>query len=321
MRYARHPLWRTSALAILALLAGGAPRLVRAEGALASSLPTRAAAVDADGYIDPDQLVEHFGSELARIAKEYQIVVPEELARQAEQARAFAVKTLPDPGRPLRPDEIYAAARPCTVLVGAIGDHDPHHGPQRFCATGFVIHPDGIIATNYHLFPGFRTLKAVGVMAADGRVWPVKQILAADPAGDVAVLKIDAQGLPALPVAADVRVGQRVFCLSHPVLDSDRSSSGLFAFTQGMVSGKYRLRLGEETPIKVLTITADYAVGSSGGPILNEHGAVVGVACQTSPIVYDLQANDVQMVWKLSRPSSTLLALLKGPGQAVAAKE
>ena len=36
-----------------------------------------------------------------------------------------------------------------------------------------------------------------------------------------------------------------------------------------------------ETPVNVLTITADYAQGSSGGPILNEYGAVVGMVCQT----------------------------------------
>ncbi len=64
-----------------------------------------------------------------------------------------------------------------------------------------------------------------------------------------------------------------------------------------------------ETPINVLTITADYAQGSSGGPILNEHGAVVGLVCSTMPVL-DNNDGNVQMTWKFSRPSSSVLALL-----------
>jgi S1-C subfamily serine protease len=88
------------------------------------------------------------------------------------------------------------------------------------------------------------------------------------------------------------------------------TENGFFAFTQGIVSGRYRTRLMGETPINVLTITADYAQGSSGGPILNEHGAVVGMVCQTLAISDD--DGESQMTWKFARPVSSILALLQG---------
>lgn len=88
------------------------------------------------------------------------------------------------------------------------------------------------------------------------------------------------------------------------------TENGFFAFTQGIVSGRYRSRLLGETPINVLTITADYAQGSSGGPILNEHGAVVGMVCETLTISDDNDGS--QMAWKFVRPSSSILPLLQG---------
>jgi S1-C subfamily serine protease len=61
---------------------------------------------------------------------------------------------------------------------------------------------------------------------------------------------------------------------------------------------------------KWITITADYAQGSSGGPILNEHGAVVGMVCQTLAISDD--NDESQKTWKFTRPASSIFALLEG---------
>ncbi len=134
--------------------------------------------------------------------------------------------------------------------------------------------------------------------------------LAVDRLNDAAVLKVEATDLMPLPLARSVRVGATVYCLSHPLMNYMGTENGFFAFTQGIVSGRYRTRLMGVTPINVLAITADYAQGSSGGPILNEHGAVVGMVCQTLTISDD--NDETQMTWKFSRPSSSILALLQG---------
>ena len=52
----------------------------------------------------------------------------------------------------------------------------------------------------------------------------------------------------------------------------------------------------------MLAVTTDYGPGSSGGPILNEHGAVVGVACQAIPLFQKDHEKDVQMIWRFGRP-------------------
>jgi serine protease Do len=155
----------------------------------------------------------------------------------------------------------------------------------------------------------FRGMKALGVMTSDGRVFPIKAVLAADKLNDVAVLKVEATDLTPLPLARSVPVGAAVYCLSHPLMNGMGTENGFFAFTQGIVSGRYRSRLMGETPINVLTITADYAQGSSGGPILNEYGAVVGMVCQTLAISDD--DGESQMTWKFARPVSSILSLLQ----------
>lgn len=154
-------------------------------------------------------------------------------------------------------------------------------------------------------------------MTDDGRVFPVKAVLAADVRNDVAVLKIEVNNLPPLPFAASASVGSRVYCLSHPELNSPGDENEFFAFTRGMVCGKFRLRLGRDTPVKLLAITADYGRGSSGGPILNEHGAVVSMVCSTMALLDDDEGS-AQMTWKFTLPSNSILALLQGDKRATA---
>jgi S1-C subfamily serine protease len=98
-------------------------------------------------------------------------------------------------------------------------------------------------------------------------------------------------------------------------LDTEEAETGFYTFTQGIVCGKFRLGVTDSTPVDVLAITADYGKGSSGGPILNEHGAVVGIICQTRALFHDEDESEPQLTWKFSRPSSRLLALLNAPAK------
>lgn len=262
-------------------------------------------------FVNPQELMRHFAGELARLLKEKKTVSPAELADQEEKADMCAVETLPDPGRKLSPEEIYARTRRSVVIVGGIVKRGKGHEAHAFCATGFVVHSDGLIVTNYHVITSFRETKALGVMTDDGRVFAVEAVRAADKHNDLVLLKVGARSLAALPVAGQVPIGATVYCLSHPVLNAEKTENGFYTFTSGMVSGKFRTTTLEKAPADVLTITADYAVGSSGAPVLNEHGAVVAVACKTLPIFHEDLQKDVQMIWKYCRPSSTLLSLLR----------
>ena len=108
------------------------------------------------------------------------------------------------------------------------------------------------------MIEAFRDMKAVGVMTSDGQVFPIKAVLAADRLNDAALFKIDATNLTPLPLAQSVPVGATIYCLSHPIMNCMGTEHGFFAFTQGIVSGRYRTKLMGETPVNVLTITADY---------------------------------------------------------------
>ena len=262
-------------------------------------------------YPNPQDLTRRFAGELTRLLKEEKAVSPADLADQEEDAGTCEVQTLPDPGQKLPPEEIYARARHSVVIVGAIERRGKGHETHTLCATGFVVRGDGLIVTNYHVLTSFREAKALGVMTDDGRVFAVEEVRAADKHNDLALLKVRAQGLTPLPVAAAVPIGATVYCLSHPVLNSAKTANGFYTFTSGIVSGKFHAPTAEKTPVDVLTITADYAVGSSGAPVLNEHGAVVAVASMTLPIFHEDAQKDVQMIWKYCRPSSNLLSLLR----------
>jgi S1-C subfamily serine protease len=141
-------------------------------------------------------------------------------------------------------------------------------------------------------------------------------VLAADTHNDVALLQTDARNLPALPMARSIGVGATVYCLSHPALNCEGTLNGFYTFTKGIVSGKFSMRLEGPSPVNVVAITADYAQGSSGGPILNEHGAVVGIVCQTKSLCSDPNTEETQMTWKLARPASSILALVGQAGPA-----
>lgn len=130
--------------------------------------------------------------------------------------------------------------------------------------TGFVV-GRGRLATNLHVVAGADSFK---ITLPDGGHPGATNVVAYDPEHDLAVLGIDTNP-PALTLAApdDVYLGEPIVAIGNPL--------GLTAtVSNGLVSG---LRGPDDTP-SVLQISAPIAPGSSGGPVFNEHGEVIGVA-------------------------------------------
>jgi S1-C subfamily serine protease len=148
---------------------------------------------------------------------------------------------------------------------------------------GFVVGADGVVCTCCHvILEEDKEIKQSYLLAADaaGHVYPVQSVLAADTDSDTCFVKIGASGLAPLPLRPGARTGERVYCLSHP-------GGYHFMFTSGMVARLSRLRndaLDEHghtngaltRPILFLNITAEFAPGSSGAPIVDDAGNVVG---------------------------------------------
>ncbi len=147
----------------------------------------------------------------------------------------------------------------------------PHEAtPFRGQGSGFIVSADGIILTNAHVV---RDAKQVTVKLADRREFPAK-VLGFDTTTDIAVLKVDAKGLPTVTLgdAGRAQVGDWVLAIGAP-FGFEQSA------TQGIISAKGRSLPGESV---VPFIQTDAAVnpGNSGGPLFDSSGRVIGVNAQ-----------------------------------------
>ena len=145
------------------------------------------------------------------------------------------------------------------------GDDEPQ---QRGVGSGFILSADGYIMTNAHVVDGADELL---VTLTDKREFKAR-IIGADKRTDVALVKIDATGLPSVKVGDSnrVKVGEWVMAIGSPFgLDN--------SVTAGIVSAKAR-DTGDYVPF----IQTDVAInpGNSGGPLINLRGEVVGINSQ-----------------------------------------
>lgn len=144
----------------------------------------------------------------------------------------------------------------------------PDEDQPRGVGSGFILTADGFVMTNAHVVEG---ADEVIVTLTDQREFKAK-IIGADKRTDVAVVKIEATGLPAVKIGdiSRLRVGEWVMAIGSPFgLDN--------TVTAGIVSAKQR-DTGDYLPF----IQTDVAInpGNSGGPLINMRGEVVGINSQ-----------------------------------------
>ncbi|MDQ7007623.1 MAG: Do family serine endopeptidase [Acidobacteriota bacterium] len=148
----------------------------------------------------------------------------------------------------------------------------PERAPERrqeSSGSGFFITEDGYLLTNRHVVDGADRLE---VWDVDDNSYPAK-LVGIDPALDLALLKVEGKGFPALPLGDSeaLRVGEWVVAIGNPI---DFRSS----VTVGVVSGKGR-QINFDPRDLGSYIQTDAAInfGNSGGPLLNARGEVVGI--------------------------------------------
>lgn len=133
--------------------------------------------------------------------------------------------------------------------------------------SGMIVSPEGHIVTNWHVVNG---ASEVTIQLSDGRALPAR-IAGADPRADIAVLKVDAEGL--LPIdfgdSEQVRVGQMVFAVGNPFGLQE-------TVTQGIISAKGR-RTTSEAANEFFQTSTTINPGNSGGPLIDIHGRVIGI--------------------------------------------
>jgi Trypsin-like peptidase domain len=150
-----------------------------------------------------------------------------------------------------------------SIVSIVISDKD---GKPIAQGSGFLVSTDGVIVTNYHVIS--EGSSAI-VKFPDGAFYVVDGVLAFDKARDVAVIKAHGENFRALTLGNSDRlqVGEEVVAIGNPLsLESTVSN--------GIVSG---IRTVKEKGGKFLQVTTPISPGSSGGPLFNMAGAVVGI--------------------------------------------
>ena len=141
--------------------------------------------------------------------------------------------------------------------------------------SGFIISPDGLIVTNKHVV--FDAKASYTVLTNDGKKYDAK-VLARDPVQDLAVIKIDAQGLPTVELgdSKSIELGQTAIVIGN-ALGEFRNTVSV-----GVISGLSRTVTASgggtsETIQGVIQTDAAINPGNSGGPLLNLRGQVIGI--------------------------------------------
>ena len=177
-------------------------------------------------------------------------IIAEELVKIQEAKEDF-----------LSPQEIAEIALRSTVLLQVKTEKD------SVTATGFFV-SDSWIVTCYHIIKGMKTGSVTLIL--DDEEYPIKAVMAVDEPHDLAI--VEATGITAPPLSLGdsdaVQIGDTVFVVSNP-----KKIKGTFSV--GIASNRsiaHALSTDE-----LLQITAPVSSGSSGGPVLNNDGEVIGV--------------------------------------------
>jgi serine protease Do len=143
--------------------------------------------------------------------------------------------------------------------------------------SGFIVRADGVIVTNAHVVAG---ANSISVAMRDGTTYPAR-LLGKDETNDLAVLKIDAKGLPIAPLghSDDLIIGEWVIAIGNPygfLLGNSEPS-----VTVGVISGTGRNLVarsqGSAMYVDMIQTDASINPGNSGGPLVNALGDIVGM--------------------------------------------
>jgi serine protease Do len=147
---------------------------------------------------------------------------------------------------------------------------DPGYHDAKSLGSGFIISKDGYVMTNYHVV---KDGDEIIVRLSDHRELKA-EVIGVDPRSDVALLKVDATGLPVARIgeSSDLEVGEWVLAIGSP-FGFDHSA------TAGIVSAKGR-SLPRENYVPFIQTDVAINPGNSGGPLFNQAGEVVGVNSQ-----------------------------------------
>ncbi|MDC3988142.1 S1C family serine protease [Polyangium jinanense] len=211
--------------------------------------------------------------------------------------------------------ELAERTKPSVVLL-TVEDATGH---KVGTGTGFFVSPDGRIVTNHHVVDGAAKVTAT---LSDGSELAILGRLDDDEDRDIAILKADGTGLPALSLgdSSGVAPGDEVVVIGSPL-----GLSG--TLTVGIVSAKRERGVGKEIDRASeleswgLQITAAISPGSSGSPIMTRRGEVVAVAVGTlnrsQSLNFGIPIEEVKGMLEKLGPTAPVIPFESNPDQDV----
>jgi serine protease Do len=245
--------------------------------------------------------VSSFSEGVGAFADKGEYSTAEELSEQAKAAPATVTGLSLSTSSPKSADS-------ATYMIGSVykcGKCDHWH--PGGIASAWALTSDGVMVTNYHVFEKAKGA-VMGVCDQRGNAYAITEVLAASETDDIAIFRTTAKDIPAFPLGPVAEVGSFVQVISHP-------KQRFYTHTTGIVS-RYHLRpnKNDAKPTTWMSITADYAAGSSGGPVLDRKKRIIGMVSNTQSIYYNSEPGKepkgpLQMVVKNCVPVSAIKAM------------
>ena len=184
-----------------------------------------------------------------------------------DERGSFTLQMSSSGGAALDFSDIYDKCVPSVVGIKSfVGDSPDYYG----WGSGVIISPDGYILTNTHVIDDGDSAK---VVLYDGSEHEAK-LVGYDSQSDIAVIKIDAEGLTAAEFASSsgLRVGDSVAAIGNPLSPDLR-----LTMTRGIISALNREISYNGTVMSLIQTDASINEGNSGGPLFNDRGQVIGI--------------------------------------------
>lgn len=268
-----------------------------------------------EGFSDQENFNISFENKTAELIKIEDHISPEATisALEAVEGKKIYVPHIKPRNKVLSASEIAEVIQPSFVAFASAYDCGNCHRTHMNTASGYIISEDGLIVTNYHVIEGYTQNKngqnlAMAIHTHDGDVFLVNEIVSSFKDADLAIVRVNTKGkkLTALPLGNTAKVGENVYVMSNP-------APMLNYFTTGKVARNYLTNTSRQSNSKLpqTDITADYAAGSSGAPIVDQYGNLVSTVSATRSIYYDMkEQKNLQMVVKNTKPVILLKELI-----------
>ncbi|MFV0553920.1 MAG: serine protease [Mangrovibacterium sp.] len=259
-----------------------------------------------DEVIDDAKLFRNYEQAASAYYKEHGGLDDEAYWEQMTK-KSGEVNTLSPSDQIIQGAQFYRTFREGVLMMGKMSKCGQCPDDHITIASAFVISEDGVCVTNYHVFKQrdpsvVEDYITLFVMDINQNIYPVVEVLAASKSNDLVMFRVDVQGekLKPLSIGHDQLIGEPINLISHP-------DHKFYTYTQGHVTRKY-FRPGTSSVRQ--SISAEFAHGSSGAPILDSCGNVVGVVAATQNVYYLPNNQGYQMTLKEIIPVSCLKELI-----------